>query len=272
MKHTIEVFSPLLASFGFDGMLDELKSGGLRNLDLDLGFGLWGIARAGEKPLDIPPNELVKRAKGIREKAGAKGIAISTVSCFANFEQPDQMEIIKRCLLIGQVVGATTLVTGSGQNPVLAIPALKELGRCADGYGLTIAMETHPPMAHNSIYSLWTLMDVDHPRIMLNYDAANIYYYTQGIDGEAELRKLVRHVAHMHLKDSRKGLREKFFPALGDGMIDFKKIFDILDEGGFHGNASIEIEGSAALGEVVTPENCRRAFRRSVEHLQKIGV
>ena len=272
MKHTIEVFSPLVASFGFDGVLDELKNVGLKNLDLNLGAELWSVAQPGETPLEIPAKELARRAEGLKAKAEAKGFTISTVSCFVDFEKPELRELVKRCLDIGQIVGASTLVTGSGQSPALAIPALKELGDYADKRGLTIAMETHPPMGHNSIYSLWTLMDVNHPRIKLNFDTANIYYYTKDIDGDAELRKLVPHVAHMHIKDSRKGYFENFFPALGDGVIDFRKIFDILDEGGFKGNSSIEIEGPAALGEAATPENIRKALRRSVEHLANAGV
>ncbi|OGV76711.1 MAG: hypothetical protein A3K19_18050 [Lentisphaerae bacterium RIFOXYB12_FULL_65_16] len=272
MKHTIEVFSPLLGSFGFDGTLDELKNVGLTNLDLNLGAGLWSVAQPGEKPLEIPAKEIEKRAEGLKAQAAAKGVTLSTVSCFVDFEKPEMKETIKRCLKIGQVVGATTLVTGSGQDPAAAIPALKDLGRYADTCGLNIAMETHPPMGHNAVYSLWTLMDVKHPRIKLNYDTANIYYYNHKIDGEAELRKLIQHVGHLHIKDSRKGFHENFFPALGDGVIDLRKIFDILDEAGFKGNASIEIEGPAALGEAATPENIRKALKRSVEHLAKVGV
>ncbi len=272
MKHVIEVFSPLLSMFGYEGALDELKKAGLSNLDLNLGGDLWSIAKPGEKPLEIPRKEIARRAESVRGMAEAKGVKISTVSCFVDFEKDEQRQILKLCLDVGRMLGASTLVTGSGQDPMKAIPALKEIGGAAEKCGLTVAMETHPPMGHNSIYSLWTLMDVGHPSIMLNFDTANIYYYTQGIDGDAELRRLVKHVAHLHVKDSRKGYLENFFPALGDGTIDFKKIFDILDEGGFKGNSSIEIEGPAALGEAATPENIRKALKRSVEHLRKAGV
>lgn len=272
MPHAIEVFSPLLSTFGTDGIFAEVRRAGLQNLDLSLGPTLWGIARKNENPLEIPDDELVARAHHLNEKAHSYGVIISTVSCFADFEKPEGRASIERSLKIGQVLGASVLVTGSGLDLDTAIPVLKELGAFAGELGLTIAIETHPPMGHNSTASLDTLSRVDSPNIRLNFDTANIYYYNEGVDGEEELKKVIDYVVHLHLKDSRKGYKENFFPALGDGVIDFKRIFSILDEAGFTGCASIEIEGPAALGKSPTHDIIRDALKRSVDHLRCLAI
>ena len=47
----------------------------------------------------------------------------------------------------------------------------------------------------------------------------------------------------MHVKDNRGGFEDWYFPAVGDGgAVDFQAVREILDDVGFSGPYTIEIE------------------------------
>jgi len=117
------------------------------------------------------------------------------------------------------------------------------------------------------------MRDLDHPRIRLNWDTANIYYHNEGIlNGEAELERAVQYVAHLHLKDSRRGYHDWFFPTLGEaGGVDFAHVGRILKHAGFEGMFSIELEGIKGEPEQTLEERQRRV-ERSVQHLRDAGL
>ena len=56
-------------------------------------------------------------------------------------------------------------------------------------------------------------------------------------DGEAELARVAPYVAHLHLKDSKRGYHEWYFPALGEaGGVDFANVGRILKDAGYAGD------------------------------------
>jgi len=120
---------------------------------------------------------------------------------------------------------------------------LREAGEVARPHGVTIVLETHPDLITNAEVALATMRGVNHPNIRINYDTANIYFYNEGIDGVAELRKIAEFVAAVHLKDTNGGYRAWHFPALGRGVVKFPEIFAVLDAAGFAGPCTLEIEG-----------------------------
>ena len=46
----------------------------------------------------------------------------------------------------------------------------------------------------------------------------------------------------MHVKDQAGGKGKENFPALGDGEVDFTKVFDIVKKSAFKGPFTVEIE------------------------------
>lgn len=120
---------------------------------------------------------------------------------------------------------------------------LREAGEIARSAGVTIAIETHPDLAHNADVSLATMRGVNHPNVRINYDTANVYFYNRDVDGVEELRRIAEYVAAVHLKDTDGGYRHWHFPALGRGIIPFAEVFQILDAAGFIGPCALEIEG-----------------------------
>jgi sugar phosphate isomerase/epimerase len=72
------------------------------------------------------------------------------------------------------------------------------------------------------------------------------------------------------LKDTGGGKREWNFPAVGEGRLDFAAILNRLEQEGFSGPFSVEIEFS---GEPWPPlEEVNRSMKASYEKLQKLGL
>ena len=59
---------------------------------------------------------------------------------------------------------------------------------------------------------------------------------------EDDLPGSVDKVTHMHVKDQIGGAGVWNFPQVGTGEVDFPALFKVLDEAGFDGPCSIEIE------------------------------
>jgi inosose dehydratase len=105
--------------------------------------------------------------------------------------------------------------------------------------------------------------------VRINFDTANVYFYNHGVDAVAELERLAEFVAAVHLKDTDGGYRHWHFPALGRGVVDFGGVFRVLDEAGYAGPYTLEIEGIE--GEERTEALVCGRIAESVEFLRMLG-
>lgn len=157
-----------------------------------------------------------------------------------------------------------------GGEQDFAMGKLRELAEVAAERGVTIALETHPPFCLNATAMLATMAAVDHPNLAVNLDTANIYYYNEGLNSADELERVVEHVVSLHLKDTDGGFKSVNFPVLGEGVVDFERIFAILDDAGFDGPLTLELEGPLTSGKPV--EERHAAVMASMAYLRAIGV
>lgn len=151
------------------------------------------------------------------------------------------------------------------------IANLRRVGDHAATLGIRVGLETHPPLITNADVGLETMRRVDHKNVGINFDTANMYYYTEGIDAAAELERMIEHVVHVHLKDSRMGFKDWFFPAIGEGTIPLARMFATLNAAGYDGPYSLEIEGVEGEGEQ-SLEQLHDRIARSVEYLRREGL
>ena len=167
-------------------------------------------------------------------------------------------------------------VSGAGQPADAAerrtiVEHLRRLGDTAGEVGVTLALETHKGPTQNASAMLSLMDEVDHPHVRLNFDTGNIAYYNQGADPCDELERVKHLVRNVHLKDSRGGFEDWYFPALGEGgSVDFARVRKILDSVGFGGPYTIEIEGIGGEPEPGLQARHERVAR-SVEHLRSCG-
>jgi len=104
-------------------------------------------------------------------------------------------------------------------------------------------------------------------RLKVNYDTGNIIFYGNK-EPYDDLEASLDYVEFIHLKDKRGENDEWDFPAIGDGNIDFPRLFQILKRGHYKGPISVEVEftkdGPANLDEVNT------AVKRSYRYLENL--
>ena len=146
---------------------------------------------------------------------------------------------------------------------------LHYLGEKLGENGLKVCLETHPNLVTNGKIGLETMQSVNQENVCINFDTANMYYYNEGIDAVEELKLIKDYVGSVHLKDSNKKPKTWYFPALGDGNVDFPAIISVLDEIGFKGPYTMEIEGIE--GEKLNLEQTKERIKRSVEYMRSIG-
>jgi sugar phosphate isomerase/epimerase len=134
--------------------------------------------------------------------------------------------------------------------------------------GITVALEPHGDWAPSGRVLADMIRKIGAPNIRINYDTANVIYYS-GERPEKDVVSAADLIAHVHMKDKVGGRKEWNFPGLGKGEVDFPRILGILEQHGYQGPFSIEIE--------LTPETERdaelidQAFRDSLAYLRGLN-
>ena len=147
---------------------------------------------------------------------------------------------------------------------------LRAIGENAAPSGIKVCLETHPDLIHNGDIALETMQAVNHPNICVNFDTGNVYYYNRNVTAVGEVEKVIPHVGAVHLKDTNGGYRTWHFPALGEGVVDFKAVFQTLNAAGFYGPFTMELEGIE--GEDLNEAGVQARVANSLQHLKDIGV
>lgn len=147
---------------------------------------------------------------------------------------------------------------------------LRAIGENAEPLDVKVCLETHPDMAHNGDIALETMKGVNHPNIRINFDTGNVYYYNHDVDAVTEVKKTIDYVGAVHLKDTNGGFRTWNFPTLGEGVVDYKTFFQTLNDNGFYGPFTMELEGIE--GENLDETGVKARVADSLQHLKDIGV
>lgn len=138
---------------------------------------------------------------------------------------------------------------------------LNRLGRLAAEKGMKIVYHHHMGTVVQTTPEIDRLMaNTDPELVYLLFDSGHLVF--SGEDALAVLRKYVKRVKHVHLKDIRpavlKTVKEKkmsfldavragAFTVPGDGSIDFTPIFRILEENNYEGWLLVEAEQDPAV-------------------------
>jgi inosose dehydratase len=256
---------------------EQIRSAGLEYLELALrGHDFGGLV--------IPESAVVTEkaddatAQAFCDLLALHGVMVSGCNVGgADIRTVEGVELTERRIHFARRwFHVAVVVTGAGQ-PASAgerRTVLNHLGRIGDtaaSLGVTLALETHKGPTQNAAAMLTLMDELDHPHVRLNFDTGNIAYYNQGVKAVDELRRVAPLVRNVHVKDNRGGFEDWYFPALGEGgAVDFRAIREVLDDVGFAGPYTIEIEG---IGGEPEPGIALRQERimKSALHLRACG-
>jgi L-ribulose-5-phosphate 3-epimerase len=218
--------------------------------------------------IPVPHNDAIAATAAELRK---HGLSASSLHGECDLSQPDLAGRVAAQMPAFAALGCPIMFTSAQRGALpaeIADARLREAGEAADQHGVTLVLETHPDLATNAEVALQTMRSVAHPRVRLNFDTANVYFYNREVDCVEQLRKVVPYVAAVHLKDTDGGYRHWHFPALGEGIVDFPRVFQVLDEAGFHGPCTLEIEGLE--GEEKTEQLVLDRVAASIDYLREL--
>jgi sugar phosphate isomerase/epimerase len=199
------------------------------------------------------------------------GLTATSLNCPCDLAQDP--EGMREKLEVGKEMGVRIFFVSAkaGEMPKPeAYRRLRVRAELADEYGITLSLETHPDLGENATEARATIHAVGHPRLRWNLDTANLYYYNPNIDAVEQARKGADLIHSVHLKDTNGACHCWWFPALGEGVVDFAGVFRVLNEAGFHGPFTFELEG--IQGEELDEKATQNRVARSLEHLKNLGV
>jgi inosose dehydratase len=277
LKRIVSCFSNCYGASGVWTAAERIREAGIDHLELALrGHNLGGLV--------IPESVVITEkaddatAQSFCDHLARCGVKASGCNVGgADIRTDEGVELTQRRIrFAARWFGVDHAVSGAGQpadaaERRLVLDNLRRIGDTAAEVGVTVALETHKGPTQNAEAMLALMDELRHDHIRLNFDTGNIGYYNQGVDPADELEKVKHLVRSVHVKDSRGGFEDWYFPALGDaGAVDFVRIREILDGVGFTGPYTIEIEG--ILGEPEPGlEDRQERIARSVQHLRACG-
>jgi L-ribulose-5-phosphate 3-epimerase len=141
--------------------------------------------------------------------------------------------------------------------------------------GVRLGLESHAGLTETARASLELCRRMQSPALGINYDAANVRFYT-GQDPVADLEScdvdLAEHLIHVHIKDHGGGRGEWNFPPLGEGNVDFEGLARAFRRLGYAGPYSLEIEFLGPDSTDPTPEIIDDGVARSYQFMRRLGL
>lgn len=119
-----------------------------------------------------------------------------------------------------------------------AAESVSYLARIAEGYGITIVLETSPKeftVTDSSSNILRMIEEVNSPAVQGMIDTATLGFSNETV--EDQIQRLGKHLYHVHIED---GVPNGHF-AIGDGNLPLAHMMDELDKAGYTHYLSLEI-------------------------------
>ena len=226
---------------------------------------LEGIAAAGFRYVEIAalrgwtehilpewPREEIERVK---QKAKALGLEIIAMSGHCDLSDPCRLDAFRAnmrlarelgCGWIISTTGETDFTPGPGGTEDRLIANLRALLPDLEACDLRLGIEVHGAHYGTGEAACRLAKAVDSPRIGVCYDAANAVFWS-GVDPRADLRACLEGMNCCHLKDKIGGKGVWNFPALGGGELPLPELMQTMEDDGFEGPFSIEIEFTEAF-------------------------
>jgi sugar phosphate isomerase/epimerase len=271
MKNKIGATTACYAGFSLDSALRGIAKAGIKYVEPS---AMYEVCDAhSELTEHVIPEKMTKQdLESLKYKFEDYGLQPMSISGHANLIMKESVEALKRRIDLAKEIGAEIVNTKVGdpsseEEVNLFYNNIAQIAYFASQNNVIIGLETSGSYFSTAQKAAPILKKINSPFIRLNYDTANVIYYA-GTRPEEDIEYGIEFIAHIHLKDKIGGKGEYNFPYLGEGNIDFKKIFTILERNRFEGPLSIEVEFDGKRKE--TLDDVDYAVKKSFEFLKNI--
>jgi sugar phosphate isomerase/epimerase len=246
---------------------------------------LRGVAEAGFENVEIgavkgflehlDPDRLgADEIDATRRLLDRYGLRCVSMSGHAPLHEEHGRTRLRNVLRAGTELGIGVLNTFTGdaesaEEREQFVEGARMLADEAQSAGVRLCIETDSNLLPTAQAGVELLEAVDRDWIQINYDPGNVIYYT-GARPEDDIKYGLDRLGHVHLKDQRGGKGVLDFPPLGEGEIDIPAILADIQDSGFAGPVSMEIE----FADYEYPEwdVCVDAARRSKAYWEGLGA
>lgn len=244
-----------------------------------------GISKAGFKYIELASapeyfEHIPRPEKGVNKEivddvlklSASYGLILQCIAGHTRIMKENCVDDFKKVLDFAGLAGVKFVTTDTGEvktkeDEKKFYSIIKELGDYAKDKGITICLEMHGIWCNTGKIGAQIIKKADHPNVKLNYDTANVVYFG-GVRPEEDIKYALPVMGYIHLKDHGTGkLQEWDFPALGNGILDFGKIFKLLEQ--FDGPGSVEVEFD---GKERSLEEINEAVKKSYDFLKGNGL
>ena len=233
------------------------------------GIGYSGVELMADVPHAWPAGLLPERKRSIRETLDRLGLAISNINAFMmnavadprqpywhpSWIEPDpnyrriRVEHTKRALSLAKELGAPNITTEPGgplapgqsfeQGLDEFVRELRPVVEHAEREGVTLLVEPEPGLLIEKTEQYLAFAErLSSPMLGLNFDIG--HQYCVGEDPAASVRKLAKHIRHVHLEDiAATRVHHHLIP--GSGAIDFTSVLAALRAIDYSGWVTIEL-------------------------------
>jgi len=258
MEQKLGATTSCWTGFPLEDALNGISDAGLRHVELSAMFEVCD-SKGDIAEHVIPENMKKGDVETLEKKMHAYSLLPMSISGHVDLVELEGVDALKRRIDLSRKIGAKIVNTKTGdpkseEEIKNFFKHVEEVAEYAEENNIFIGLETSGKYFNTAKKAVPILKKINSEYIKLNYDTANVIYY-EGIFPEDDIEYGVEHLIHIHLKDKRGGKGEYDFPALGKGVINFQKIFNILFNYKYTGPLSIEIEFDGKHNETLNGVN-----------------
>ena len=263
MDNTVGVVTSTYPNYGAEEALNGISKAGFRYVELASCPGFFEHILP--KPEDMEPGD-EKRTLNLCKKYG---LTLQCVAGHTRMMADDTLKRFKAVIDFAKRAGISYITTDTGEVKTKEdkdkfysdIDTLSDYAK-----DITICLEMHGNWLNTAEKGKNIIERIGKPNIKLNYDTSNVIFYG-GVRPEEDIKAALPYMGYLHLKDHGTGEKGEWnFPALGEGVVDFEKIFDSVKE--YSGPISVEIEFDGKEHEL---EEIDEAVKKSYGFLKGYG-
>lgn len=215
------------------------------------------------------------QVREVRAKLADHGLTPAVLSGHSDLTTLEGLADGKKAAELCHALELDTMVTAigghykEGEDKAAFMRHIRELAALGRDLGLTIALEVHGEIMATGAASAPLIQEIGEDNVRITYDTANCEFYG-GAKAVDDLRHVVPHLHHVHVKDKGGAMDQWNFPAVGEGHVDMAAILQQLQDAGYRDYLSVEIEFQ---GEPWPPlQEVHRAMKASRDELRRLGA
>lgn len=240
MKNSIAVHSNSYHGFSLDQALEGIAAAGFKFVELSAVKGWTEHVMA-----DMSEAEL----NAVKKKLSDLDLKVIALSGHANIMDDERLKDFEDNIELAKKLDCEYIVTSAGEahfgkdetiaDDVL-INNIRKLLPKLEQMGVKLVIEIHGEYGTGeALYKV--TQAVNSPWVGINYDTANAVFFGGVLPGD-DVKTCIKDVKFVHLKDKVGLGKEWNFPGTGNGELDLEGFMNYMDDNGYTGPYSIEIE------------------------------